>query len=115
MPRPVAICTLIAGILAGLACMPLAGETQLVLQTNPFERPIVQEKPATVAAKAQQSAALALQLRATMLAGADSLANISGMIIGIGEEIEGYRLVTVRERDVILSKNGTTRTLSVDD
>lgn len=115
MSRQAAITTLVACVLAGLASLSRAEETRNVLQTNPFERPAIEEKQATVAMNSSQTPARALKLRATMVAGADSLANIGGMIIGIGQEIDGYQLLSVREREVILGKNGSTKTLSVDD
>jgi hypothetical protein len=115
MSRQAAITTLVACILAGLASLSRAEETRHVLQTNPFERPAIEEKQETVAMNISQAPARALKLRATMVAGADSLANIGGMIIGIGQEIDGYQLLSVREREVILGKNGSTKTLSVDD
>ncbi len=115
MRRPVAISALLAGILASVMTVCGAEEARIVLQTNPFEQPAVQQKQSNEVQNNRHPAASALQLRATMVAGADSLANISGMIIGIGQEVDGYQLVSVRERNVILSKNGTTKTLSVDD
>jgi hypothetical protein len=115
MCRPVAINALLAGVLASLVTVSSADEARIVLKTNPFERPALQEKQANEVLNNRQPAASALQLRATMVAGAESLANISGMIIGIGQEVDGYQLVSVRERNVILAKNGTTKTLSVDD
>ncbi|MDH3527310.1 MAG: hypothetical protein OEN52_09265 [Gammaproteobacteria bacterium] len=115
MRRPVAISALTAGLLASLLGVCQAEQARIVLQTNPFERPAVQEKQANEVLNSRQAAAATLQLRATMVAGANSLANIGGMIVGIGQEIDGYQLINVQERRVVLSKNGTTKTLSVDD
>ena len=115
MTKKAAITTLLACILAGLSTLSRAEEMRSVLQTNPFERPAVEEKQAAVAMNSRQAPAMSLKLRATMVAGANSLANIGGTIIGIGEEIDGHRLLSVREREVILSRNGSTKTLSVDD
>jgi hypothetical protein len=115
MFRAVAISTLFAGVLASLATMCRAEDTWTVLQTNPFERPAVAEKQENMAANSSPPVALTLQLRATMQAGSSSLANISGLILGIGQEIEGHQLVSVGERSVVLSKNGSLKTLSVDN
>jgi hypothetical protein len=114
MCRAVAISTLFAGILASLATACRAEEPHTVLQTNPFERPAIVEKQENTAMNSNRPATPTLQLRATMQAGSRSLADISGKIIGIGQKIDGYRLVSVGERSVVLSKNGSSKTLSVD-
>ncbi|NNG11821.1 MAG: hypothetical protein HKM88_01075 [Halobacteria archaeon] len=115
MSRVVAISTLFAGILASLSTVCRAEEPRTVLQTNPFERPAIMEKQENTAMNNSRQETPALQLRATMQAGSSSLANISGLILGIGQEIEGHHLVSVGERSVVLSKNGTLKTLSVDN
>ena len=115
MCRAAAISTLFAGVLASMATVCGAEGSQTRLQTNPFERPAVAEQQENMAMSSTNSATLALQLRATMQAGSKSLANISGMIIGIGQNIDGYKLVSVGERSVVLSKNGSSKTLSVDN
>jgi hypothetical protein len=46
------------------------------------------------------------ELRGIMVAGKSSLVNIGGTILGIGEEIEGYRLVGVREHEAVFQKGG---------
>lgn len=115
MPRLPAISTLFAFLLVGQTSTCLAGDARGVLRINPFERPIVEDiRSAQVPAESRVEAP-ELRLRAVMLAGSGSLANIGGTIMGIGEEIEGYRLVSITERNVVLNKHGKARTLSIDD
>jgi hypothetical protein len=50
-----------------------------------------------------------------MVAGQQSLANISGEIVSLGDEINGYKLVGIQQREIVLLKNNERRVLSVDD
>lgn len=97
-----------------LPAMVASGEG-VVLKTNPFERPLVtsskDDVPDEVVVEAPQ---VTLELRGTMAAGENSLANIGGEILAIGQEISGYRLVAVHQRHVVLEKNETQRTLQID-
>ena len=87
-------------------------------QRNPFQPPIDLNEQAAVGVGTQQDGepeAVSLDLRATLLAGERSSANLGGAIVSIGDEIAGYRLVSVLEREVVLSKDGETIRLSVND
>ena len=72
---------------------------------NPFERSprIVAESP-----RAESSAihAPTFTLRATMTAGAQSLVNVEGEILQLGDEFTGYRLVAVGEGTAVFARNG---------
>jgi hypothetical protein len=87
-----------------------AAEIRGDLKSNPFEQPAPAEK---VADKVQETAK-ALELRGIMIAGPRSQANIGGEIIAIGEEIDGYRLVSVKQRHVVLIRNDVKKILAVD-
>ncbi len=52
-------------------------------------------------------------LRATLSLGRASLADVDGDIIGIGEEVNGYRLLAVNEGSAVFSKDGKRLELSV--
>ena len=87
-------------------------------ERNPFQPPIDLTEPAADRENtgAQQEAAPEpLDLRATLLAGERSSANLGGLIVSIGDEIAGYRLVSVQEREALLSKDGETIRLFVND
>ncbi len=77
-------------------------------QKNPFAKPafmiLVEEAPAN--ASRADLPAEALSLKATLIAKDRSYANIAGTILAIGEEHDGYRLVSVSEGAVVLERNG---------
>lgn len=92
----------------------VADETAYVLQSNPFARPFVEKLEQRGSVQAPEPSALAgLQLRAVMTAGPESLANVDGKIVGIGEEIEGYTLVSVENEKAVFSKHGKLITLTL--
>ena len=86
-----------------------------MLQKNPFVRPTYKEGTFTDRnSMASNSSAASMKLRGIMLANDNSVANIDGKIISIGQQIHGYTLVTVKQRQVLLDNNGTLITLSID-
>lgn len=92
-----------------------AGESEQVLKTNPFARPADSQKRFDALDGTEQLSSVPLVLRGTVVAGQQSLANISGVVVSLGEEINGYKLVAIQQREAILLKNGDRRVLSVDD
>ena len=56
-----------------------------------------------------------MQLRATIVAGSRSQANIGGVIVGLGEGVNGYRLTEVHARRVVLEQNGTRKEIMIDE
>jgi len=53
-------------------------------------------------------------LAGTLAAGRDSLANLGGVILGVGEETHGYRLEEVGPFDAVFVKDGRTLRLLVE-
>jgi len=45
-------------------------------------------------------------LRALLIDGPNSLANVGGVLIGIGKSIDGYKLIEVREREARFTRKG---------
>jgi hypothetical protein len=87
-----------------------AGDGSGDLKSNPFDQPAPVEKvPVETPA-----AVNVLELRGIMIAGSRSQANIGGVIISIGEEIDGYKLLSVKPQHVVLVKNGVQKILAVD-
>ncbi len=86
----------------GLACAASAGSP---LRHDPFVRPSMPPvaAPKTLAA-ADVEPAWNPALTAVMMAGKQSLANVDGAIIEIGQEKDGYRLVDVRDQEAIFIK-----------
>lgn len=91
-----------------------AAEISGALQTNPFSNPYISENDVSKSHARKVLPAIALELRGTMIAGTNSQANIGGTILAIGEDIHGYKLVSIKQRHVVLDKNGTQKTLSLD-
>lgn len=105
---------LLAGLLTCSVCHASEAET-VTLKINPFMRPALEavtlDSDNTAAGTKPSDA---MQLRGTMLAGSNSVANIDGSIIGIGQQLNGYTLVSVEQRHVMLEQSGTQVKLSID-
>ena len=85
------------------------------LKTNPFARAVEAKAQESLPESAVQEVFVPFVLRGTMVAGQQSLANISGEIVSLGDEINGYKLVGIQQREIVLLKNNERRVLSVDD
>ena len=72
---------------------------------NPFRVPF----DAADAAAPNEKSALSnsLELTGILWAGEDSLANVSGEILAIGESIDGYVLVEVSEDGAVFERSGS--------
>jgi hypothetical protein len=53
-------------------------------------------------------------LTAVLVAGDESLANVGGTIVKVGEEIDGYRLLRVQEGTAVFVKNGIQVVLTMN-
>ena len=85
------------------------GEGPRPLRRNPFSHPDLNPPPPPpAAAAAAELRADDLDLRATLVAGKDSLANVNGTLLKPGQEIEGFRLVRVGEGESVFTKEGKT-------
>lgn len=101
----------LAALLVLLATLPAtAGDgPPVLLRHDPFRRPappLSPLSPRTVDPAAAAPAAWQPTLRGVLLAGAGSLANVDGQMVGIGERIEGHRLLSVSDRQAIFEKDG---------
>jgi len=54
------------------------------------------------------------ELRAVLVAGDRSMADVGGIIVKLGGEVDGFRLLEVRDRKAVFVKGGTRLTLSID-
>ncbi len=111
MMRPALLIVVLWAALAASA--QNAGPT---LRHNPFAGPPaaapVEGYAAVPAAAAEVSRSP--ELRATLVAGKRSIANLEGTILGIGEEAHGYRLLEVRDWDAVFMKDGARVVLEID-
>lgn len=92
-----------------------AGQSVHALKINPFARPLESQADRAQSLPSEQAGTVPFVLRGTMVAGQQSLANISGVIVALGKEINGYRLVAIHQREVVLMKGDERRILSVDN
>lgn len=87
-------------MLTGLCCFSVtAAET---LQHDPFARPLITNS--TTVATVVEEVIWNPALTAVMVAGKNSLVNVDGVIIKLGEEIDGYRLIEVKDYQAIFKK-----------
>lgn len=109
--------------MTGLAVLVLAATTtgtwtaaHADAARNPFVRPDIKQATAGTGTAAQREprvAAPRFKLRATVVAGASSVANLDGNVIGVGETLDGYSLVDVQRETVVVEKSGRQFTLRV--
>ena len=99
--------------------LPALGQSR-ALQHDPFVRPAVGLLPgnAPTAAtpgrlKAAPEGKPKLNLQAVMVAGPQSIANVDGVMVRVGESINGYRLLEVAHRSAVFEKNGAKFTLGI--
>ncbi len=55
------------------------------------------------------------QLIMTLRAGKNSMANIDGQIISLGDSIDGYKLIEVSERAVVFVNQGEVTRVTLDE
>jgi hypothetical protein len=102
------------------ASSPSALGQARTLQHDPFARPILGTlaPAATPGAPARRvQGALApkakINLQAVLVAGPNSIANVDGVLVRVGESVHGYRLLAVQDRSAVFEKNNAKFTLSV--
>lgn len=64
--------------------------------------------------QARKTAAADLQLRATMITDQWTMANVNGTMLVPGETINDYRLLQVRENEVVFVKDGVRIVVAID-
>ncbi len=87
------------------------------LKHDPFARPLLSTPlPSNTAAGTvvEEEIPWNPQLIAVMVSGKNSLVNLDGIIIKIGEEKDGYRLVQVRDQEAIFKKGNKRIVLNME-
>lgn len=98
-------------LLAGMiACNCVTAQQ---LHYNPFSRP-AEFGNAAVALVPGADVADGLRLRGVLVDGDQSMANIGGVIVPLGGEVGGYRLISVEEGQAVLEKQGVTTLLVIE-
>ncbi len=90
---------------------------EVTLKHDPFARPVL----AKAALESDQTditvnddGLFDPQLIAVMVAGKHSLININGYILKVGEEIDGHRLVNVKDRQAVFKKGRQRIVIDMD-
>lgn len=83
---------------------------------DPFAMPTAFRAPPAVAAgstKAVAESPWAPRLRGVMVAGQRSMVDIEGVMVVLGDSVDGWRLIKVGERDAVFSRKGKQITLQL--
>jgi hypothetical protein len=84
---------------------------------DPFKKPVFMQpsiKSKTVTKKLRQQPSWKPRLLMTLRAAEGSMANIGGQLVQLGEKVNGYKLIKVDEREVVLVNRGKTTRLTLD-
>lgn len=86
------------------------------LHHNPFQRPALPTPTAAHGARMMgPGGADGLELRATLIGPEHAMADVNGIILSVGEKVEGFRLLEVGERQAVLERDGTRVVVSLED
>ena len=100
----------LALVLAGLAANVLATPPRIV--RDPFVSRLPASAPLAAAAPVP---ATPPRLRAVVLNGAQSLANLDGNVVATGERVAGYTVLRIDARGVLLGHAGSEHLLTMQD
>jgi predicted transcriptional regulator with HTH domain len=94
-------------ILTGASSLSAANESlPSTLKYDPFEQPDFLKAPARTARSTPAAAKPNLQLRSILQAGDESMINLNGKIMMIGDSYKGYKLMEVDKQSATFIKNG---------
>lgn len=100
-----------------VASVGWASEPIPSLRFNPFKPP-AHSLPTPQAKErrvADRATSWSPKLRATLLSENQSLVNIDGELLALGDEVQGYALVKIEERRAVLERHGQRTVLTLDD
>lgn len=90
-----------------------------VLKHDPFAEPVLrnmtQSSPEAANSKPVERGPWIPELTSTLRAGKNSMVIVNEKVVKLGEKIEGYKLIEVKERSAVFVKNGRKTRLSLDD
>jgi len=99
--------------LTGMALNVLANPPRSL--RDPFVSRLPASAPLAAAAAAAAVPATPPRLRALVLNGAQSLANLDGNVVATGERVAGYKVVRIDARGVLLTHAGSEHLLTMQD
>lgn len=96
-------------LLLAIAAFTLPGYAQVELRHDPFVRPKLaaaanSKGGDTATTSRSQEAPWEPRLTSVMVAGKDSMVTVDGVIVVLGEKIDGHRLIEVRDREAVFQK-----------
>ena len=94
-----------------------ADSTYEVLHRNPFEKPKSMNFSAAKkdSDNVSKTSPVELVLKGTLTADKQSLANVNGNLLTIGEMIEGYKLISIQIGSAVLLRGEEKLTLEVNE
>ena len=108
--------SLVLLLLAVWLCSPAAAD--VLLKHDPFSRPLLPallpKNATTLNAVVEEEARWNPQLIAVMVSGKNSLVNLDGVILRIGEEKDGYRFVHATDHEAIFKKGNNRIVLNME-
>jgi hypothetical protein len=122
MSRALFLVALLSSVLAWLGASTIAATTATAAPERPLRDPFVRPAPpvsaAAVAAAAAASEAAVpppLRLRAVILNGARSVANIDGDIVAAGERMRDYTVLRIDAQGVLVDRAGKRQLLTLTE
>jgi len=122
MSRALFLVALLASVLAWLGASTIAASSATAAPERPLRDPFVRPAPpvsaAAAAAAAASEAALPpapLQLRAVILNGARSVANIDGDIVNAGDRMRDYTVIRIDTQGVLVDRAGKRQLLTINE
>lgn len=105
-----------AGVILMALCCSGTAKAAETLQYDPFARPSITNLSTTSTTAEDAVTEEAIwnpPLTAVMVAGKNSLVNVDGVIVKLGDEIDGYRLIEVKDYQAIFKKGNKRVVLSI--
>ena len=94
-------------VVAPWAAAQAAERDMLTLRKNPFSRPeVLKPKPPPPPEPLLPPEEVELELTATMVSKTAPMAVVDGELLGIGDRIEGMKLIAVMEGKAVFTRNG---------
>ena len=103
----VLIALLFAGLAMGSDVLAADAESRIRQRIDPIAPPRAQTAGPGRPAPAGAQRAWSPELRSTLVSGERSLVNLGGIILELGEEAHGYRLLEVREGKAVFERAGS--------
>ena len=113
----VSLATMAAAVPTVTVAMPAGATTAPVLRTlrDPFVRPAPPPAPAAALPAAPAPEPPPLHLRAVILNGTRSVANIDGDIVGAGDQARDYTVIRIDAHGVLVTRAGKRQRLTMTE